>query len=208
MDAPEEVLVEEILAKRGIPYLVRNAQIGACRGRMIFTSHGQVRITLFNSASTRGGWINREEVTAFFTALELFLARNRLDLVWTYGGDPVALAVQQVAKQRGIPILFALHNFNYRDPAVFRMVDRVIVPSEFSRIHYGQSLGLACHRLPYVIDPLRVGPHPNPLPGERGPHVLITLRVMKSITRSVMNTRVTGRKGVRTIYLENQAPSG
>ena len=38
---------------------------------------------------------------------------------------------------------------------VFRLVDHVIVPSEFSRTHYRQSLGLACHRLPYVIDPRR-----------------------------------------------------
>ena len=59
MDAWEEVLVEEILARRGVRYLVRNAQIGAYRGRMIFTSHGPVPVTLFNSASTRGGWINR-----------------------------------------------------------------------------------------------------------------------------------------------------
>ena len=115
---------------------------------MIFTSHGQVPVTLFNSASTRGSWINREEVAAFFTALEIFLDRNRPDLVWTYGGDAVALAVQRAAKQRGIPILFALHNFNYSNPAVFRMVDHVIVSSEFSRTYYRQLLGLECHPTP------------------------------------------------------------
>ncbi len=156
MDASEEVLVEEILAKRRLRYVVRNAQIGEYRGRMIFTTHGQVPVTLFNSASTRGGWINRKEIAAFITALEIFLVRNRPDLVWTYGGDSVALAVQQAAKKRGIPILFGLHNFNYHDPATFQMVDHVIVPSEFSRTYYRQSLGLVCHRLPYVIDPGRV----------------------------------------------------
>ncbi len=60
MDAWEEVLVEEVLAKRGVRYAVRNAQIGHFRGRMIFTSHGPVAVTLFNPASTRGGWIDRE----------------------------------------------------------------------------------------------------------------------------------------------------
>ena len=60
MDAWEEILVEEVLAKRGMHYAVRNAQIGRYRGRMIFTSHGPVPVTLFNSASTRGGWIDRE----------------------------------------------------------------------------------------------------------------------------------------------------
>ena len=57
MDAWEEVLVEEILARRRIRYVVRNAQIGPYRRRMIFTTHGEVAVTLFNAASTRGGWI-------------------------------------------------------------------------------------------------------------------------------------------------------
>ena len=67
--------------------------------------------------------------------------------------------MHQLAKRLGIPILFALHNFDYRDPAIFRLVDDVIVPSEFARRHYRQALGLDSHRLPYVIDPARVCPH-------------------------------------------------
>ena len=72
---------------------------------------------------------------------EIFLDKNRPDLVWTYGGDPVSMAVQQMAKQRGIPILFGLHNFAYRDAGPFRMADRVIVPTEFARQHYRESWG-------------------------------------------------------------------
>jgi len=83
IDAWEEVLMEGILAQRGIRYHVRNAQIGSHRGRMIFTTHGQVAVTLFNSASTRGGWINNEEIAAFLTACEIFLKKNRPDVVWT-----------------------------------------------------------------------------------------------------------------------------
>ncbi len=54
-------------------------------GRMIFTSHGRVPITLFNSASTRGGWISREEIGAFLSGCEIFLRKNRPDLVWERG---------------------------------------------------------------------------------------------------------------------------
>ncbi len=169
MDASEEVLVEEILAKRGLRYVVRNTHIGPYRGRMIFTSYEKIPVTLFNSASTRGGWINREEVAAFLTACEIFLTKNRPDVVWTYGGGPVAIAIQQAAKKRGIPILFALHNFNYRSPRVFRIVDRVIVPSQFSRTYYRQSLGLACHWLPYVIDRGRVSVERYPERTRRAP---------------------------------------
>ena len=186
MDAWEEVLVEEILAQRQIPYVVRNAQIGAFQGRMIFTTHGKVAVTLFRSASTRGGWIDGAEVAAFLTACEIFLTKNRPDVVWTYGGDPVSLAVQQLVKRLDIPILFGLHNFAYRDLQAFRTADYVIVPTEFCRQYYWDALGLASLRLPLVVDPERVGvegkaeggrgkgegggedrcaasPHPNPL---------------------------------------------
>ena len=70
MDSWEEVLVEEVLARRGVRYAVRNAQIGEFRSRMIFTTYEKIPVTLFNSASTRGGWINAEEIAAFLAACE------------------------------------------------------------------------------------------------------------------------------------------
>jgi len=167
IDAWEEVLMEEILAQRQVRYIVRNAQIGPHRGRMIFTTHNQVAVTLFNSASTRGGWINNEEIAAFLAACEIFLKKNRPDVVWTYGGDPVSLAVQKLAKRLDIPILFALHNFAYRDASAFEMVDYVIVPTDFCRQFYWNTIGLASLYLPLVVDPERVqlergqSPHPE-----------------------------------------------
>ncbi len=113
-------------------------------------------VTLFNSASTRGGWINREEIAAFLTGCEIFLRRNRPDLVWTYGGDPVSSGLHQLVKQLGIPILFALHNFAYSDPALFAPIDCAIVPTEFARRFYRDTIGLQCRRLPLVMDGARV----------------------------------------------------
>ncbi len=195
MDAWEEVLVEEVLAKRGVRYAIRNAQIGHYRGRIIFTSHGPVPVTLFNSASTRGGWINRDEIAAFVSGCEIFLRRNRPDLVWTYGGDPVSMALHNLVKAIGIPILFALHNFAYRDAAFFAPIDYTIVPTEFARRFYWETIGLTCQVLPLVMDGERVragkaeisnpkfeirnkeenqngkiqnGPHPDPLPKGEG----------------------------------------
>ena len=156
MDAWEEVLVEEILAKRGVRYAVRNAQIGDYRGRMIFTSHGPVPVTLFNSASTRGGWINREEIAAFLSGCEIFLRRNRPDLVWTYGGHPVSMALHKLVKMLGIPIVFALHNFAYRDAAFFTPIDYTMVPTDFARRFYWETIGLKCQVLPLVMDGERV----------------------------------------------------
>ncbi len=130
LDAWEEVLIEEALANRGLPYEVRNAQIGAFRGRMIFTAYRMRKgdspifadtkigtvptkigtvplpVTLFNSASTRGGWLNREEIAAFLTACDIFLKKNRPDLVWTYGGDGVSRQLHRGVRALGIPLLF------------------------------------------------------------------------------------------------------
>ncbi len=155
-DAWAEIPVEEVLRQRGGRYAVRDAQIGAFQGRMIFTAHGKIPVTLVDTGSTRGGWPDREEIAAFLTGCEIFLDRTRPDVVWTYGGDPVSLVVQQMAKQRGIPILFGLHNFSYPDLGAFRMVDRVVVPTEFARKFYQEKLGLACEVLPLVVDLERV----------------------------------------------------
>ncbi len=243
LDSPDEVVVEKMLAERGLPCMARNAKIGAYRGRMIFTvytsvnkdspasglasvqnrlkpelqqdgpifaNHSQMRptlapgpspggrgengavpVTIFNSVSTRGAWKDREEVAAFLTGCEIFLRKNRPDVVWTYGGDPVSLAVQQLAKRLGMGVLFFLHNFSYRGLESFRAVDWIAVPSQFSRHYYRRSLGLECEVLPYVIDsgrvlaatratsplpdPLPEGegdiwPHPSPLPTGKRPH--------------------------------------
>ncbi len=221
LDSPDEVVVEKMLAERGLPCMARNAKIGAYRGRMIFTvytsvnkdipasglasvqnrlkpelqqdgpifadaltpgpspgesgENGAVPVTIFNSVSTRGAWKDREEVAAFLTGCEIFLRKNRPDVVWTYGGDPVSLAVQQLAKRLGMGVLFFLHNFSYRGLESFRAVDWIAVPSQFSRDYYRRSLGLECEVLPYVIDAGRVlvatratSPLPDPLPGGEG----------------------------------------
>ena len=123
MDAWEEVLVEEILARRGVRYPVRNAQIGHYQGRMIFTS-------------PRPGAGD---------ALQLGLDPRRLDQPRRDRGLPHRMrdfppqepagpgldlrrrpgfhGVHKLVKRLGIPILFALHNFAYRDAAVFQLAD-------------------------------------------------------------------------------------
>ena len=81
----------------------------------------------------------------------MFLDRFRPDLVWTYGGDPVALVVRQMAKRQGAKVVFWLYNFAYSDRAAFALVDYVLVPSEFSRTYYRERLGLECQVLPIIV---------------------------------------------------------
>ena len=69
----------------------------------IFTSYGKLPVTLFNSASTRGRWANRDEIAAFLTGCSIFLKKNRPDLVWTYGGDPVSRLLHEVVRRYAFP---------------------------------------------------------------------------------------------------------
>ncbi len=123
---------------------------------MIFTTHGEVPVTIFNSASTRGRWINAEESAAFLRGCEIFLRRNRPDLVWTFGGDPIFCELHRTVKQLGIPVILALHNLAYRDAAVFSTIDCAIVPTEFAQRFYRDAIGLECRKLPLVMDGARV----------------------------------------------------
>lgn len=119
---------------------------------MIFALAGDVPVTSFGSASTRGIWMDDYEVAAFLTAFSLYLDKNRPDAVMTYGGDPVSLAMIEEVKRRDIPVVFTLHNFLYTCTEPFRLADYATVPSEFCRQHYWDKLKVACHRLPNVVD--------------------------------------------------------
>ena len=155
LDAMEEVSIEDVLDQCGARYRFRDVTIGSYQGQFLFTSHRNVPVKLFRSAYTRQ-WAGVEEFDAFLAACDQFLKQNRPDLVWTFGGDPSAYAIQRLAKRLDIPVLFALHNFCYFDPTAFVATDYVTVFSEYSRQYYWDAMKLACQKLPLVIDPHRV----------------------------------------------------
>ena len=100
--------------------------------------------------------VEKAEATAFYQAYTALLDDYRPDVLLTYGGHPVAVSMIELAKKRDIPVVFALHNFSYSRAEPFKAVDYVIVPSDFCRRYYWDKLGLACQKLPNVIDWRRV----------------------------------------------------
>jgi glycosyltransferase involved in cell wall biosynthesis len=101
-------------------------------------------------------WKVTGETRKFLAVYERLLAEQRPDVVVTYGGDCLSLAMMEAAKYRDIPIIFWLHNFGYPEQSAFQFVDRVIVPSEFSRAHHWRRVGVDCCALPNLIDWERV----------------------------------------------------
>ncbi len=155
-DAAEEVLTEEVLARQRVHYEVRNAQIRSYRARMIFASHGKVPLTLFNTASTRANWHDDAKVAAFLAACKIFLTKQRPDVVWTYGFDPVSLEIQRLVMWLDIPLVFSLDDAVYCDESMFQRADYAVVASEYERQLHWDRIGLACQKLPAVVDPRRV----------------------------------------------------
>ena len=93
-----------------------------------------------------------EEVQNVLRFFEKFLDTNAPDVMITYGGDPTTHGMIRMARERGIPVVFMIHNFGYRNAKLFPDVDYCIVASDFARRQYRDTVGLDCQTLPYPID--------------------------------------------------------
>jgi glycosyltransferase involved in cell wall biosynthesis len=119
--------------------------------------HRGVAVQIYDSpVARRFRAANRGEGVCFLALYERVLERFRPDLVLTYGGDWVAQEIMAQAKRRGVPVVFALHNFAYHGAELFRPVDAVLVPSRFAQAHYRRTLGLHCTPIPGPWDWSRV----------------------------------------------------
>jgi glycosyltransferase involved in cell wall biosynthesis len=156
LDFHAEVPVEEIVGATREPYQIQPTLCGTERARVLYTRCATVPVTIIRLESTRHGTTRREEVQTVLGFFRKFLDVKRPDVVLTYGGDPITLGMIAEAKQRQIPVVFALHNFAYTNPRYFSNMDYCIVASEFARRHYRDEVGLDCHVLAYPIDWERV----------------------------------------------------
>jgi UDP-N-acetylglucosamine:LPS N-acetylglucosamine transferase len=149
LDTPEDIHVS--LTRHDIAYETELVTIDGHRLEMLSAQHGSLPVKV----AVIDGW-TPAELTAFYKAYGRYLDAERPDAVIAYGGDPASATIVDLAKNRDIPVVFWLRNFNYEGTEPFKSVDYVVVPSEFSRQFYWNTLGLACHRLPQVVDPQRV----------------------------------------------------
>jgi len=155
LDATQEMLLEEVLARQGLPYECRTLQVGPYACRLIFSNQDEVPVTIFQKATNRAISESREDVEPFLAACNVFLERNRPDAVVTFGGDVGSLSLLHLIKRRDIPVVFGLHNFAFDVDTPFRQVDYVTVPSDCAQEHYWDKLGLHCFTLPPLVSPER-----------------------------------------------------
>lgn len=115
-----------------------------------------VPVTLHQSPTSRSHYAPDFEIAEFLRLYSTVLDRFQPDILVNYGGDLLAHEIRARARDRGIAVVFPLHNFCYTNDRPFATTDAVIVPSHHAATHYRQSLHLRCQVLPNLIDFARV----------------------------------------------------
>jgi glycosyltransferase involved in cell wall biosynthesis len=152
LDLPHEAPFERIIAELREPYEVRASACGPFRARILYTRRRDVPITVMRLDSTRHGRQRPEEVAAVLEFFRKYLDVLEPDVMLTYGGDAVSAGMIELARRRGIPVVFAIHNLGYRKAPPLDDVDYRIVASEFACRHYREKIGIECRALPNPVD--------------------------------------------------------
>jgi glycosyltransferase involved in cell wall biosynthesis len=157
VDFEEAPSLAHTFAAQQIAFERRQTIAGSVPLSVFQFAHRGVPVQIYDSPVARPFHAaTREEGVCFLALYERVLERFQPDAVLTYGGDWVAQEVIAQAKRRGIPVVFALHNFAYHGAELFRPVDAVLVPSRFAQAHYRRTLGLTCTAIPGPWDWSRV----------------------------------------------------
>ena len=96
------------------------------------------------------------QATTHLALYERVLEQFKPDVVVTYGGQAMAVPGMARAKKAGAAVVFWLRNTAYNHREFFRLVDGIVVPSEFSTAYYRKHLDLPTTAIPSAIDWKRV----------------------------------------------------
>ena len=118
--------------------------------------YGGIPLTLHPSPTSRLHVPDEDERDEFFRLYTAMLDRFRPDVLFNFGGDPLAHEVRARARAGGTTVVLALHNLSYTIPDPFETADAVIVPSAFAADYYRRALGIECAVLSNLVDPSRV----------------------------------------------------
>ena len=152
LDLQNGARLENVLDESRELYQVLPAACGTERARILYTQRGHIPITVVNLDLSPQVSLRPDDVHTVLGFFRSFLELNQPDVMLTYGGDPITNALIDMARRRGIPIVFAIHNLQYFDPRPFANVDFCIVPSQFTQRCYRDRVGLECHVLANPVD--------------------------------------------------------
>lgn len=154
LDHERETPLESVLDTMGVPYSWAGAALsGGGDVEVLDATWNGVRATLLPTSSSRAERAPSDvESRRYLNLADQVFARFCPQVLLTYGGHPANLELMRRARERGIGVVFHLHNFAYTDQRAFVDVSSILFPSEYSRRHYARSVGLDG---PVIPDPLR-----------------------------------------------------
>jgi len=144
--------LEALLAEAAFAELGRRAvALGPARGH-IYEARSREGARYSIVAPAEGGGTGDLLLLAM---LARTLKSYRPQVALAYGGNAVAVHGYRFLRANGVPVIFLLHNFAYRDPDFFREVDQVVVPSRWTKDWYAEQVGIEAEVIPYVVSPQR-----------------------------------------------------
>ena len=153
LDYERETSLEEVLTT--LELSARRVQADLWGGgsvRVVDLTVNGVRVAVLPTSSSRAERSPDPGESAIFLNLaDQVLERFRPDVMLTYGGHPACVELMRRARQRGIAVVFHLHNFGYNDRRAFEHARAVIFPSEYSRRYHARRLGIDGPVIPYPI---------------------------------------------------------
>lgn len=143
---------EQLLCDQRIAYAEQAIGSAGLPCRLLEYAEPYLAGTIFVPDAPPRRWASPEEAGAFLDRFATVLAKFHPDVVLTYGGSALTLALMQRARQCGAQVVFWLQNLAYNERRLFEPADAVIVPSQYAAAHYRRALGLEPLVLPCPLE--------------------------------------------------------
>ena len=115
-----------------------------------------VRNFLFEAKTSRLHKFDETEGRGFMRLFELVVARCRPDVLVNFGGNTLSQSIRAMARSKGIPVVFPLHNFAYGTIDPFLSADAIFTPSRYAAAFYRRTVGIECEVLPNIVNLSRI----------------------------------------------------
>ena len=148
MDPTHEVSLDKMLARLGSGHTACPASDGG--PPIIEVVGADVGHTILKTVSSQRELLSLQEENVFISLVEKKIREIQPDILLTYGGLSAERRIHRLAREKGISVVFYLHNSLYTKAVTFSEVDLILVPSKFLSQFYEQRLGLRCR----VLHPL------------------------------------------------------
>jgi glycosyltransferase involved in cell wall biosynthesis len=139
-DPARQVSLEEVLLQLGDAITAREDRSGDAF--FVEVSKNGIAHTILKTDRSQRLFLTSQEEETLLSFVERAIGEFHPDLILTYGGLSAERKIHRLAHQRGIPVVFYLHNSLYKKAETFSDVDLVLAPSKFISDFYAERLGI------------------------------------------------------------------